>query len=205
MPPSPDPLANPYAPPAAEAPPEASTVRGARSDYDGERRSVLLMVLLSVVTFGFYPVVWYIRRTPFLNARWADKGVGILPWAVAMLYAALFLAGLARAPENFVRSIQLVAGITNLVLAFRVAAILRSDFSRTGRFVGVSSVAVFFFGCLYLQHVINKAADTPMLTRKKRKKKKAASREPAPQTEAAPADAGEKDVEEAEEGPPRVA
>jgi hypothetical protein len=36
-----------------------------------------------------------------------------------------------------------------------------SDFARTGRFIGVSGAGVFFFGCLYLQHVMNEAAATP--------------------------------------------
>jgi hypothetical protein len=189
MPPSPDPLTNPYAPPAPQAPPETSTVRGARSDYDGERRSVLLMVLLSIVTVGLYPSIWYIRRTPFLDSRRADKRVGILPWCVLLLFATVFVTSAAKAPPPLVNSVQLFSGIMNLVLAFRVAGILRSDFARTGRLVDVSGVGVFFFGCLYLQHVINQAADTPAMARKKRKKKAAAPGTTA-QAETAAGEAG---------------
>ncbi len=48
-----------------------------------------------------------------------------------------------------------------LVVRFRAAAILRSDFARTGRrSIRVGGVEVFFLGCLYLQHLMNKAADT---------------------------------------------
>jgi hypothetical protein len=59
------------------------------------------------------------------------------------------------------RMMQLVSGLVSLFVSFRVAAILRSDFARTGRIIAVSSVAVFFFGCVYLQHVINEAAVVP--------------------------------------------
>jgi hypothetical protein len=64
--------------------------------------------------------------------------------------------------------LQLALTVTNLGLAFRVAAILRSDFARTGRLIRISGVGVFFFGCLYLQRVMNVAADTPA-TLKRRK------------------------------------
>ena len=45
---------------------------------------------------------------------------------------------------------------------------MRASFRKAFRIS--SGVAVFFFGCLYLQHVINVAADTPAY-RPKRKKK----------------------------------
>ena len=54
-------------------------------------------------------------------------------------------------------SLEAVAGILQLFLAFRTAHILRSDIARTGRLIGISGMGVFFFGCLYLQHVMNAA------------------------------------------------
>jgi hypothetical protein len=153
MPSSSDPLANPYAPPAAE-------VAAPSSDYEGERRSVLLMLLLTIVTFGVYPIIWYLRRTPFLDSLTVDKKVGNLPWYSLSFLVATFGASLAHA-HDLVRLTEVAGGILDLVVAFRVARILRSHFARTGRFIGVSGIGVFFFRTLYLQHVINKAADTP--------------------------------------------
>jgi hypothetical protein len=163
--PPPDLPVNPYAPPAADV--EARPARGrySQSSYAGERRSVLLMILLSVVTLGVYPIIWYLRRAPFLDALSADKKVGPMPWIAVGLLGAFFVVAAARLPEGVVRFTQLASGILNLVLAFRVAHILRSDFARSGRIIGVSGAGVFFFGCLYLQHVMNEAAEVPARAR----------------------------------------
>jgi hypothetical protein len=159
--PSPDPLSNPYAAPASPLAEAGTAGASTSSSYENERRSVVLLIFLSVVTLGIYAVVWYVRRAPFLDSLSADKKVGPLPWALLLLFVVSFAAALGHAPEGIVRLTQLANGILNLVLAFRVAHILRSDFARTGRLIGVSGAGVFFFGCLYLQHVINVAASTP--------------------------------------------
>jgi len=165
--PPPDLQPNPYAPPSAEVSAAAAPGgrRYSRSDYRPERRSVLLMILLSVVTLGVYPMVWYLRRAPFLDALPADKKVGAMPWIAVALFGVVFVVAAARLPEGAVRFAQLASGIMNLVLAFRVAHILRSDFARSGRIIGVSTAGVFFFGCLYLQHVMNEAAEVPARAR----------------------------------------
>jgi hypothetical protein len=170
---SPDPLANPYAPPKADVGPPRGT---RRSKYEAERRSVLLLVLLCVISFGLYPLVWYVRRARFLDSLDSDKKMEGLHWAAVAVTALSFsmsiLIGALHVHDGMLvevhRPIQLAVGVAVLLVSFRVAGILRSDFARTGRLIGTSGVAVFFFGCLYLQHVINKAADTPA-TRKKRK------------------------------------
>jgi hypothetical protein len=160
MAPSPDPLTNPYAPPASELAEAGDSRRRSRS-YEGERRSVLLMILLSIVTLGAYPAFWYLRRTSFFDSLSSDKKLGGLQWAYLAMYVTVFIVALVPAVREMLRVVQLVGGIVNLVVAFRVAHILRSDFARTGRFIGVSGAGVFFFGCLYLQHVMNEAAATP--------------------------------------------
>lgn len=119
------------------------------------------MILLSIVTVGVYPAFWYLRRAPFLDSLSSDKKLGGLQWAYLAMYVIIFVVALVPAAHEMLRPVQLVASIVNLVVAFRVAHILRSDFARTGRFTGVSGLGVFFFGCLYLQHVMNEAAGTP--------------------------------------------
>jgi hypothetical protein len=121
----------------------------------------MLLLLLSVVTFGLYPAIWYLRRAPFLDSLSADKKVGGMPWINLVAYVLSLGVAVARAPEGLARLAQIAVGVINLVLAFRVARILRSDFARSGRFIGISGAGVFFFGSLYLQHVMNEAADTP--------------------------------------------
>ena len=119
------------------------------------------MILLWVVTLGVYAGIWYVRRARFFDGLDASKKLGLLPWLSVALLAFLLLASAAGAERDLIRLIEAASGLTNLFLAFRMAAILRSDFARTGRFIGFSSFGVFFFGCLYLQHVMNEAAEVP--------------------------------------------
>lgn len=164
-----DPLWNPYAPPAA--PPtrvEPPLVRNSSpSNYDGERRSVVILMVLCAVTFGVYPSIWYLRRARFLDSLVPHKKLGPLPWVLLVLIVALlvlrtvWMVSPVGAPEAGAKLLQMGAGLTSLFLAFRVAAILRSDFARSGRPLGISGAGVFFFGCLYLQHILNEAADLP--------------------------------------------
>jgi hypothetical protein len=119
------------------------------------------MILLCVVTVGAYPVFWYLRRAPFFDSRPTDTKLGGLQWAFLAVYVMCLGSSFAHLPRDIRHSLQLALAVANLVVAFRVASILRSDFARTGRFIRVSGVGVFFLGCLYLQHVMNVAADTP--------------------------------------------
>jgi hypothetical protein len=159
VPPAPDPFSNPYAPPATEIP--SRTAGGDGFSYANERRSVWLLILLVIVTFTIYSPVWYVRRARFFDSLSADKKVGPLPWIFVVALALNFIAAVAGASDPILRVAQLFSGISSLAVAFRMAHILRSDFARTGRQIGVSGAGVFFFGCLYLQHVLNEAADTP--------------------------------------------
>jgi hypothetical protein len=141
-------------------------------------RSVGLVVLLSLITVGIYPAVWYIRRQPFLDALDSDQKMGkTLAWAPLVTFAIVVALGILI-PDDAMggsasRALSGGAGAVTLMTAFRVAHILRSHFARTGRLMNVSGVATFFLGTWYLQHVINVAAATPgRLERKKRKKKK---------------------------------
>ena len=70
--------------------------------------------------------------------------------------------------------VALGAGVLSLVAVFRVASILRAEFVRTGRYIEISSILVFFFQIYYLQYKINQAASMPatLPRRRKRKKKK---------------------------------
>jgi hypothetical protein len=162
-----DPLANPYAPPADPAASSNGAERTARS-YEGERRSVLVVFALSCVTLGIYPAIWYLCRARFFDGLHAGRKVGRLPWIqVALLVGILAgrIAGSAALNET-VGGLRLAYDIGTLVVSFRIARVLRNDLARTGRLVHVSGAGVFFFGCLYLQHVINEAAAAPARRRK---------------------------------------
>jgi hypothetical protein len=152
---------DPYAPPTAALSPAAPGA-AAVSDYGGERRSLLLVIALTVGTLGLYPVIWLWRRQPFLDRLDAEAKLGAgAPIALLVLNVASFGLLLADVPESVDRAVNLGLAAALLALNFKVAAMLRSDFARTGRMLDVKSVWVFFLGTIYLQHVINKAAESP--------------------------------------------
>lgn len=157
-------LDNPYAPPAAEeatAGQAGRKRRRQRSPYRDERRSVLLLIGFTVVTLGIYSAVWFIRRRHFLDSLEADVKLGRMAMAPLMATAASFVLAFVGLPPELDQALSVGAGVVSVLTAFHVARILRSDFARTGCSVRVSGVATFFFGALYLQYVINRAADAP--------------------------------------------
>jgi hypothetical protein len=179
---------NPYAPPAE---PVGGDVRAfgdgyedGPNDFESERRPVILTVLLTLVTLGFYPAIWLIRRRRFLDRQDAGKKLGTaLPIFIFLstmlsLVLAFGFGGQDTAP---IRSLcTLVGGVISLIARFRVLHILRSVSSRTGRFLDFSTMATFFLGIHYLQYKINQMADTPARAegpRRKKKRKKAEARD----------------------------
>lgn len=154
---------NPYAPPRTLDAPTTDATSLHVSDYRGQRRSVLLCIVLAVVTFGFYPAIWLLRRQAFLQRLNASKKpIVAYPYVYIVLNVISFVLGFTGEDGSPVEKFVSVLAGSALVLAdFRVASILSSDFARTGRPLSVSSVATFFFGTFYLQYKINQAAEIP--------------------------------------------
>jgi hypothetical protein len=157
-----DPRGDAYAPPAAatEAPTGTAAHAGSGT-YRDERRSVPLLVVLTILTLGFYPAVWFLRRRDFLDARDARKKLGPLAAAPLVVMVILYAQAFVALPAEAENLVNVVCAVVSLVAAYRVAAILRSDFARTGRFLKVSGAGTFFFNALYFQYKINQAADMP--------------------------------------------
>jgi hypothetical protein len=162
LPMSNDPLQNPYAPPTAAAgSPVAERVQDQSGAYRAEQRSVLLLIVLTVITLGIYPSVWFLRRRRFLDSLDSTKKLGGLAAAPLAGFIVSFVSGFVGLPPEVDRAVSLAGGAAGIIAAFRVARILRSDFARSGRLLQVSGLATFFFNALYLQYKINQAADTP--------------------------------------------
>lgn len=159
---------NPYAAPQAGGPlPEPSGTRPRVNAYEAERRSVVVCILLTLVSLGFYPGIWLMRRRAFVNHL--DASSKLAAWQ-AHAYLATGALGFVFAfggPDGraFMNFMNALGGIALLVANFRVASILESDFRRSGRFLSVSRLLTFFFGLYYLQYKINCAASTPARVR----------------------------------------
>ena len=173
---------NPYAPPAEPVLDSETdgTGRGA-SDYSSESRPVVLAILLTLVTGGIYPAIWVYRRRSFLDSLDASKRMGkTLPSFLLMATVLnLLVAFGGKETASLQALVSTVGTIAAIVANFRVADILRSNATRTGRFVRISSLATFFLGVYYLQYKINRLAEIPAHVAKPKKKRKTATAETA--------------------------
>lgn len=173
----PDDQHNPYAPPA-EATADVRAFSDGYEDgpnaFEGERRPVILTIVLSLVTLGFYPSIWLLRRRPFLDRQDTGKELGTALPIVSMVLHALSVVVVFGGDEaaGLSRFCSLAGGITALIANFRVLNILRSVSTRTGRFLGFSTMGTFFLGVYYLQHKINQMADTPARAERPKKTRK---------------------------------
>lgn len=168
---------NPYAPPAEPTAAVRAFSDGYEdgpNDFESERRPVILAILLTFVTLGFYPSIWLLRRRPFLDRQDTGKELGTALPIVSLVLNVLSIIVVFGGQEaaSMSRICSLAGGITALVANFRVLNILRSVSSRTGRFLGFSTMGTFFFGIYYLQYKINQMADTPARAERPRRKKK---------------------------------
>jgi hypothetical protein len=168
---------NPYAPPAeptAGARAFSDGYEDGPNEFESERRPVILAILLTLVTAGFYPSIWLLRRRPFLDrqdtATKLGSGLPIIIIVLTFLTIMLDLAG--REAAGIGKMGSLAVGVIGLIANFRVLNILRSVSSRTGRFLGFSTMGTFFFGIYYLQYKINQMADTPARAERPRRTKK---------------------------------
>lgn len=143
------------------------------------RTNVLLMVALTVVTGGVYYPYWFLSRRPLLNMLRSPEKLGVWPFAIAI---ALLAANAAIALQTPVAApgaatepgplaplallVELGFGLTLLVQCFKVRRMLASHLGERQPPAGertsqeawagaLSSLAVFFFGIFYLQHLIN--------------------------------------------------
>ena len=142
-----------------------------------KRRSILLMVLLTVVTGGIYYPSWFLLRRDGINSLNANEKLGTLPFVVAIILFVVALgfgivaemaeveevAGLTQASDLT----QLFAGILLLVQCFKVRRIIEAHLHAATPDLSdmpllrhsqssLSRVAVFLLLIFYLQYVINK-------------------------------------------------
>ena len=159
---------NPYAPPEAHV--------ASPADTGLKRRSVWLMVLLLIVTLGFYYPIWFLRRRKGLNRLDSSRKLRLWPFALfATYFVGAFLLGLVPRRTvgeifgfgvwDYLRALQLGMGIMMIVQCFRMKDIIEDhaqgpdDAPRDELFrppVKLSGLMTFFFSIFYLQYAINK-------------------------------------------------
>src|SRR5262245_9951710 len=160
---------NPYAPPKAAV--------GDLSSTGLKRRSVLLMIVFSIVTFGLYYSIWFLRRRSALNRLDSPRKLRLWPFVVFIAWFVVqFIVGLATAsrplgqvigegPALLFNLVRLAVAILAWVQSFFTKDILEDHLAGPGNdvpnplfadTVKLSGLMTFLFQIFYLQYVINR-------------------------------------------------
>ena len=159
--------ANPYAPPtAAVADPSRVLL---------QKRSVVLMIVLTVLSAGFYYPIWFLRRREALNQLDSPRKLQVWPFAalIAVMTADLFVNVLiaVQGPDAVSPEVVFILGLArlgfgiNLVIqSFKTKDILEDHLAGPADGMGtmftervkLSGLMTFFFQPLYLQYIINR-------------------------------------------------
>ena len=137
-------------------------------------RSIVVMIVLVVVTLGFYHPVWFLRRRAALNHLDSPVKLALWPlvvYLVFLLFVVVISVAIADVPaeERYGLDLtfslgRLAVGILVVVQAFKVKRILEDHLAGPGdtvlREIGqepvmLSGLLTFFLSIFYLQHVIN--------------------------------------------------
>ena len=155
---------NPYAPPKANV--DASSYVTTVEAFP--RFSTWWVFLLTLTTFGIYPIYWLYTRTRILNRILPSGAIHIgLAFAAAGLLVASIAAELLQGiyPDDLgvsaiSRIIGLICNVVILVWVFMLRNRLNEHFaSKQGDRYWIGGVLTFFFHVLYLQYKLNRLID----------------------------------------------
>jgi hypothetical protein len=142
-----------------------------------KRRSILLMIVFAVVTFGLYYAIWFLRRRAALNRLDSPRKLGRWPFLIFIAFFVFqFVVGIASGSAPLEQTIgaggslllslvQLAVGILMVVQCFFAKDILEDHLagpednlssSILVDRVKLSGLMTFFFQVFYLQYVINR-------------------------------------------------
>lgn len=146
-----------------------------------EKRSVILMLFLCIITLGIYPSIWYIRRASEFNGLHTEKklGRGLSILLLFMIIIGLILIPLGSIlrqfgiifenpvieflsvlPQGFIMVIQisvyLILILLYLSLAFRTRTIINEAVERKGIQRKISGFFTLIFNLFYLQYEVNR-------------------------------------------------
>lgn len=161
---------NPYAPPKA-------AVADLASPTGLKQRSVLLMIVFTIVTFGLYFPIWFFRRRNALNALNSPRKVALWPLLLFSAYLGIeFVLGIVSGdrrvaevigamPYAFYILLRLVTNLLMVWQCFVIKDIIEDHLSGPDdgttpsifvERVQLSGLATFFLSIFYLQYAINR-------------------------------------------------
>ena len=127
-----------------------------------QKKNVLLMILLAIITYGIYIPFWFLNsKGAFNNLNSKEKisnGPIIFVLVIYIISAILLIPSILFMETEIgvmiggIDSvINLVGGIAILIMSFKVRRIMNEHFK-----TNLSGVATFFFSFFYLQYKINR-------------------------------------------------
>jgi hypothetical protein len=167
---------NPY------APPKAAVADRPISSSDLKRRSVFLMIVFTLFSFGVYFLIWFLRRRAALNTLNSPRKLRLWP-LLALL--TLIVTDFVTIVAAFGRPLEAVIGegatialgvariavtILMVVQCFIIKGMLEDHIDTLvdpaepalfSEHVQLSAVATFFLSIFYLQYAINKYIADP--------------------------------------------
>jgi len=162
---------NPYAPPKAAVADYPISPTGLK------RRSVVIMIVLTIVTAGLYAAIWFFRRRTAFNRLNSPKKLQLWPLLIFTSYllidlAIAFASGSAPPAETIggraalvLTLVRLPVGILMLWQCFTIKDILEDHLAGPEddlshplfvERVTLSGLMTFLFQIFYLQYVINR-------------------------------------------------
>lgn len=156
---------NPYAPPRSNVEPVAAT-RTATRPHGLKTRPVILLIVLTFITYGYYAIYWLYQASRELSAdlpRRDTRAISLLFVSIMLgaidlaLFVAVFVAPDSNDLAGLERMVSFAFAVVQIAWSFNVRALLQSLVARRG--VGpypISASATFFFGLFYLQYKINR-------------------------------------------------
>ena len=136
-----------------------------------KKTPVVLVILFTLVTFGLYVPIWFLRRRKALNhLAPEDDSVNLVTFGLTGLFAAAFGTGLyqgasvemgsALSPNSLlaIQVVDLTSRLFVIVASFRVKMILEGHYPER-----LSALGTFFLSIFYLQYRINRAGQTDPL------------------------------------------
>ena len=154
-----------------------SNERAAVGPVGLKRRSVILVILFTLFSFGLYYAIWFLRRRAGLNRLDSPRKLRRWPFVLFIaFFVSQFILGLACAPRPvgevigpggslLLTLVQVAVGVLMLVQCFFTKDILEDhlagpeDGSPRPLFVErvtLSGVMTFLFQIYYLQYAINR-------------------------------------------------
>lgn len=149
--------ANPYEAPNSDL--AVATDDQISSNFD--RFSAWWVFLLTIVTFGIYPVYWVYTRAQTVN-RIQDDQIAVTWLHLTVIFFVLTFVVEFVAPENINLAIivNLAYFVTLLTSLFKIKNRLQKLMSEaTGSTYTLGPVLTFFFHSIYLQYKINEFID----------------------------------------------